>query len=168
MTNNLKDMLRKKKVDEIKENIAKREDIARKSLSYVIPKKELWTSYINETSIKIFLNKLFEKCGNSPFEMQKWLDDFGLDDISIKNFSVEYDELMHQNEELADKICDLTNDIEIKEIVISELRIKNNTLRDEYDEFRKRNLSEVKKLKKVLKELRDNSVLFTMKDIEYL
>lgn len=101
-----------------------------------------WKGHIRQDSIEMFLEKLYQKCDNSVFQMQRWLDDFGLGDMPITNI---------------EKINDLEN-------TISRLKNRERELESDYENSMNSMMKEIKRLRKRIVHLKKNSVIFSMDD----
>jgi len=117
-------------------------------------KKKQWEKEIGEDLIHLFLEKISELCSNSPSGMERFLKDF---------ITSGY-ESFQDNIDQAETIVNLEqNNIEQAETIFN-LEEENNNL--------KGYISDIKKIMREIKNensaLRENSVLFTMDDIDSL
>jgi hypothetical protein len=167
MANNLLDMAERKGIKE-KKDVWETEKKPSKG-HYLLPRNETWGLYLREDSIRLFLEKLFEKCGNSPFEMQTWLDNFALTDMRISTDNDVWDDYVYckeENEKIIAKALRLEYEVEKQKALVSHLKLKNKSMRKDYIDFRKHHLHEMKELRKRIKHLEENSVFFSMEDME--
>lgn len=109
-----------------------------------------YIDYIGEDLIKLFLDKIFEECGNSSFTMAEYIKDYtlggrrSLDTKSIMGYMEEIELLKEElKEEKKERFYWHGNSIKMKK---------------KYNEMAEKHMKDMKKLK-------DNSVLFTMEDI---
>jgi hypothetical protein len=115
-----------------------------------------WKSYVNKNTIIMFLNRLYEKAGNSAFDMQRMMDIF----IHTGDF--------HDDDEPDCDECDVAMELEYIRDKIEEKNTEIGNFRhririkDKEIELLKNQLL---KKKMEMQELKNNSVVFSMDEI---
>lgn len=121
-------------------------------------KIQKWVDLIKEDMINLFFEKMLSECDNSLFEMEKRIKDYALSGIQFVNFGAELDELERE-------IISLEDQIELKDSKIKRLKIQRDEIQKNYDRFRSSTLKWKKEMNTYVKNLKKNSVVFSMDDI---
>jgi len=118
----------------------------------ILPKKKQWEKEIGEDLIHLFLEKISELCSNSPSGMERFLKDF---------ITSGY-ESFQDNIDQAETIVNLERIVNEQENEIDNLKAEIGSIT--------RYILDIKKIMREIKNensaLRENSVLFTMDDID--
>lgn len=135
-----------------KTQIKKREDYwyVDEPITITIPKtnNKPWEGYIKEDLIDMFLYKIFENCENSIYEMEQCMKDFTYSNTSrgdLYKFGGITEEIKKLRSEYEKRIeyMMLKHERELKDKIIENLKLSNK-----------------------IRKLRENSVLFTMEDLD--
>jgi len=117
----------------------------------------LWKPYIRDYLVNEFLDKVFEKCGNSVFEMEQCLKDFSFGDINVRN-NLQIEEYESIVSELEDKIEEHEHTIDKLEYKIEEEKMLKMSLKFKLDLAIEKNKFLIKKIEN----LKKNSIVFSI------
>ncbi len=124
----------------------------------------IWKKHIDPELIELFMQRLFEECGNSMFDFERAIKDFGLS--SIRPPPIEYADCI----DTCESVHDLENDMANLKDKIIELKKKQTTLLEKIKEANsdsRRNCDLYTEMRNKYDELKANSVVFTMDDKEF-
>jgi len=109
--------------------------------------EKIWKKNIKKDLIESFLDKLYQKCNNSVYEMEEYMKAFSWGDIDIT--------------------CN-NNDYSYKREIFDLKKEKNEYLNKlkHHKEWNKLYKKEINKLKKLIEKLKENSVFFSMDDYD--
>lgn len=120
---------------------------------------------ISEETISLFLNKLFEKCDNSTYKMERCMMNLACNNLISDGLEPECDC------EDCEIIENLENDLQEKtnylSTIIEELEEEKRELKEECDEIKEDIINLTQENKMLIeknKHLKDNSILFSMED----
>lgn len=127
---------------------------------------------IDSNLIKMFLDKIYEKCGNSIFEMENFIKNSTLSDVFFTDDNDKMKDILKDYWELKEKLKLLEKNKHNLKIILEDkkdeiIRLKNDIDSGiiNYNSLKKQSIKRIKELEKYIHELKTNSVIFSMDDL---
>lgn len=125
-----------------------------------------WKNYITKDIIVLFLDKLYNECGNSPFDLERYMKDYicneNIPDERVDDLQEELYNLENKYDNLENKYDNLLSKYDILEQELFGVKKQNHSQNASIEYYQ----YTIEKKNKIISELKKNSIIFSMNDMD--